>query len=298
MGTGRMADRLQQLQEQVTRLAAELEDVRGRLAALEDGSAATRPGDVPSAAKSAPVSRERAGKTSGSAELEPPALLTGVSLATVMGVLGRTCLVLAGAFLLRALTDAGTLPRGLGVIAGLVYAAVWLVFADRAREPQDRLGASFHGVASCVIAYPLLWEATAGFGVLSPAGGAAGIVVFSALCFAVARRARLQLLGWAAIARRSSAASASVVRDPRHDGAERGVAARRSGVAVAGARSRLARPALAGALASDLVILLDGVTRAEGPPAYQHRRSPLWPCRWRCSRATSRASWCRPWCAG
>ena len=297
MGTGRMADRLQQLQEQVTRLAAELEDVRGRLAALEDGSAATRPGDVPSAAKSAPVSRERAGKTSGSAELEPPALLTGVSLATVMGVLGRTCLVLAGAFLLRALTDAGTLPRGLGVIAGLVYAAVWLVFADRAREPQDRLGASFHGVASCVIAYPLLWEATAGFGVLSPAGGAAGIVVFSALCFAVARRARLQLLGWAAIARRSSAASP--LSFATHAMTELSAALLLVGLASLWLGHGATGPPCVGRRgASDLVILLDGVTRAEGPPAYQHRRSPLWPCRWRCSRATSRASWCRPWCAG
>jgi len=53
---------------------------------------------------------------------------------------------------------------------GLTYASAWMGAADRAavRRPASGL---FHGLASLVIACPLLLEASTRFGVLSPASG-------------------------------------------------------------------------------------------------------------------------------
>jgi hypothetical protein len=40
--------------------------------------------------------------------------------------LGRSFIILGGAFLLRALTDAGAWPPGVGVALGLLYGLTWL----------------------------------------------------------------------------------------------------------------------------------------------------------------------------
>src|SRR5689334_20219878 len=43
---------------------------------------------------------------------------------------GTSILILAGAYVIRALTENGVLPHFGGVIAGVVYAAVWIFIAD------------------------------------------------------------------------------------------------------------------------------------------------------------------------
>lgn len=97
----------------------------------------------------------------------------------VLPVFGRALLGLAGAYLLRALTESRTLPAGAGVFAGMAYALLWLVWAVR-MLPARRLEAAVLSVTSGLVLAPLLWEATLRFGVL-PTWTAAGILVLFAV---------------------------------------------------------------------------------------------------------------------
>jgi len=109
---------------------------------------------------------------------------------------GRTLLVLGGAFVLRAVTEARWLSPAVGVALGIVYALVWLLLTDRAAARGDVGRATWHGLAASLIAYPLLWEATIKFGILEAAGSAAVAAGFTAAALAVISRRRLRLLHW------------------------------------------------------------------------------------------------------
>jgi len=113
----------------------------------------------------------------------------------LMGLIGRTCLILGGATFIRALVDAGTIHRGWGVALGLAFAITWALLADRARQSLD---AAFHALASILIAYPLLVESTARFGILEP--GLAAFLLLAVTCLhgAVAWRRNLQPIIWLA----------------------------------------------------------------------------------------------------
>ncbi len=62
-----------------------------------------------------------------------PGVFDPVALLTLVG---RTFVVLGGAYLLRALTESGTLPVTVGVTLGFAYAAIWLVAADRTASAE------------------------------------------------------------------------------------------------------------------------------------------------------------------
>ncbi|HYX25202.1 MAG TPA: hypothetical protein VFC23_13695, partial [Thermoanaerobaculia bacterium] len=68
--------------------------------------------------------------------------------------------------------------------------------------------AGFHGATAVLIGFPLLWEATARFGYLPPAGSALAVAFLTALAFAVAWRRDLPALALAAGAGSSLAALA------------------------------------------------------------------------------------------
>ncbi len=162
-------------------LARELEEIRRRLDQLEArcaGLEGASPRKGPEGQTGWPG---EAGAVGGGSSLPafPAAALAHV---------GRTFLVLGGAFLLRSLTDAGAIPGRVGALAGVAYAAAWLVAADRAARGGGRGSAIFHGFAAVLIAYPLLWEATARFGWLSPAAGGLILLAFLGLSLAVASR--------------------------------------------------------------------------------------------------------------
>jgi len=109
---------------------------------------------------------------------------------------GRSLVVLAGAFLVRAVTEAGAVPAGAGIALGLAYAVVWIVLADRATGAGNHASAAFHGLASAAIAFPLLFEATARFKFLSPAASAVALAGILALALFVAWRRDLSRLAW------------------------------------------------------------------------------------------------------
>ncbi len=130
-------------------------------------------------------------------------------------LVGRSLLILAGAFLLRALTEAGTLANGTGVVLGLAYASSWIVAAAIAAHKGARGSAGFFAVCAALIADPLIFEASTEFGVLSPTGGAVTLTIMTAAGLFVASRWRLQESAWVfVVGAMVTAATLAVVRPP------------------------------------------------------------------------------------
>jgi hypothetical protein len=76
----------------------------------------------------------------------------------ILPVLGKVLLAIAGAYVLRALTDFGVMPRAAGTAIGLLYALLWLFLA--ARLPAEaQFASAMTCSASMLIIGPLLWEA-------------------------------------------------------------------------------------------------------------------------------------------
>jgi len=175
------------LETQLEQLASRVAAIERRLARLESQEpvAAGRPAGGPAEA--------------GRPDADNP--LAGFGMAdvgSVVTMLGRTLFVLAGAFLLRALTDSGQLAAGPGVLLGLAFAVTWIVMADRAGGRGHSASAAFHGVAFVLIAFPLLFEATTHFRFLNAGTAAAGLGGCTAIALAVGWRQHLQGLVWVA----------------------------------------------------------------------------------------------------
>jgi hypothetical protein len=185
-----MEDPTDRLDRELREVAAELQLVKDRLSRLEE--------------KVLPDTQEAAARAHAPARLiRDSAGESAVERATITGVLGgvgRTFLVLCGAFLLRSLTDSGLLPLSGGVVLGLVYAAAWVVLADRSAGANHGLSAVLAGVAATVIAYPLVWEAATTFALLKAPAATTVLALFTALALAVAWRRDLEVLAWFVIA--------------------------------------------------------------------------------------------------
>lgn len=113
----------------------------------------------------------------------------------LVGLVGRVCLILGGATFIRALVDAATIHRGWGVALGLGYALTWAFFAHRAKIRPE---ANFYGLASILIAYPLIVESTARFDILSPPLAAGLLLGVTGVHAAVAWRRDLPAMIWLA----------------------------------------------------------------------------------------------------
>ncbi len=147
---------------QLEELIHAVEDLRRRVAALEQAGAP---------ALSSAGSEVSLAPNGASA----PDVSSGL-----LAALGRLLLGIAGAYFLRAITEAGILPPLTGTLAGLAYAAAWLVSTLRISSGH-RLSVAIHGVAAAAIAAPLLWEAAVRFHTLTPTGVAAALAVFVVL---------------------------------------------------------------------------------------------------------------------
>jgi hypothetical protein len=166
-----MGDPVGALHSRLCELAARLERLEARVVQLE--ARATGGADAALA-------------TPADEALHAPMLPQGT-----LALAGRTLLVLAGAYVVRALTDGRALPASLGVGLGIGYAALWQLRADRDALAGRTQSAAFHDLASSLIAFPLLWEASARFGLLSAPVAAAALVAFFALGLAVAWHRKL-----------------------------------------------------------------------------------------------------------
>jgi hypothetical protein len=178
---------LERLQARIEQLSCEVGELRSRLDGLEarEGPAAgvPRPAASPAAV---PAPARGASDHAESAKLPTRAI----------ALVGRTLIVLGGAYLFRAISDAGVVPAQAGAIVALLYAAWWLVQADRSAGAGQRLSATFHGVAAALVAYPLIWETTTRFQLFSPSAAAIALVGFVALGLTVAWRRELWEMAW------------------------------------------------------------------------------------------------------
>jgi hypothetical protein len=111
----------------------------------------------------------------------------------LLPIVGRALLGLAGAYLLRALTESGTLPASLGIAAGIAYALSWLGWAAR-RPLAERWSAAIDSLTSVLILSPLLWEATARFHLLGAWTTAVVLLVFAVFGMAISWRKSLLIV--------------------------------------------------------------------------------------------------------
>jgi hypothetical protein len=109
---------------------------------------------------------------------------------------GRTLMALGGAYLLRALTEGGVVAPHAGVTIGFVYAVLWLALAWRGAAGTPGPNAAFHGLTAALVAYPLVWETTSRFALVTPVAGALVLGVFTALMLLTARHCRLETVAW------------------------------------------------------------------------------------------------------
>jgi hypothetical protein len=184
-----MQDKPAPIETALELLSKRLQQLESRVSQLE--------GRDDHAAESSFVESSKAATVDTSIAAVPPITASeSHTVAHVFGLIGRTFLILCGAFLLRSLTEGGTVPIVLGVALGLIYSAVWLFAADRAASGGRPLSAVFFGLISAVIAYPLIWEATVRFDLLDADAATALLALFSISMFVVAWRRHLELFAW------------------------------------------------------------------------------------------------------
>ncbi|MFN2238415.1 MAG: hypothetical protein ABR524_03395 [Thermoanaerobaculia bacterium] len=173
----------------LTRRVVELES---RLEALERWKAAVSPTDVFEARGEAALGTG-SGVDSAPLENDDSALISP-PVDFDLALVGRTLIVLGGAFLLRAITESGAVSPALGVSLGLAYAVTWLLIAFWPAVP--RRSAIYHGLAALLAAYPLIFEAARRFDVLDAVTAALALAVVTALWATLSWKRALHGVAW------------------------------------------------------------------------------------------------------
>lgn len=117
------------------------------------------------------------------------------SLGLNLADMGRGFLIMAGAFMLRAMANSEILPPRIGMALGLLYATFWIIMAGRSGLARYA-HASLYGGLAALIAFPLLWEAPTRFGALAPEAAALLMGLVTAFAMVIASRKRLRILAW------------------------------------------------------------------------------------------------------
>jgi hypothetical protein len=154
---------VQEATHQVEQLILAVEDLRRRVEALEHPSVSTK---LPAAPQW---------------ELTPAVVESNASEISsgLLAAIGRVLLGIAGAYLLRAVTEASLVPKLIGTLAGVLYACAWLVPWRTSKD--NTWAATLHGLTASAILAPLLWEATIRFHTVAPSSAAAVLAMFIVL---------------------------------------------------------------------------------------------------------------------
>ena len=97
--------------------------------------------------------------------------------ANIFPLLGRAMLGIAGAYVLRAIAEAGVMPKGVAAAIAIAYALAWLVWAVRAPRLSGIVSLVYAGT-SVMILVPMLWEETLNFHVFVPSATAGVLAAF------------------------------------------------------------------------------------------------------------------------
>ena len=109
-------------------------------------------------------------------------------------VLGRMLVAIAGAYVLRALTDWGVLPTAAGVALGLIYGLIWLWVA--ARSPVEaKFAAAVNCSTSVLIMAPLVWEAVGRLKVMSSGTSSGVLAAFALVALVLGSRTQHRIIG-------------------------------------------------------------------------------------------------------
>jgi hypothetical protein len=125
----------------------------------------------------------------------PKAKDSKIKPTSVVPVLGKAVLAIAGAYLLRAVAESGAAPRWIMLVAGILYAAVWLVWAVRSHRTSHFASVVF-GLTAALILPPLLWEGTVRFQALTAGFAAAVLVGAVVLSLGLAWKENLEAIPW------------------------------------------------------------------------------------------------------
>jgi hypothetical protein len=179
-----MADRLSALEQQLLDLQRKLDRLEKRM----DASGLPAEGTATLSGKTAlPTQTPREDEELGAIAFNFTSFLT---------LSGRSLIILAGAYLIRAITESRMLPALAGVALGLAYAVLWILAAGRAASKSRKGDATFHVAVATAIAFPLVFEATVRFHFLGPESSAAALAFLSALSLTIAWRFNHQIMAW------------------------------------------------------------------------------------------------------
>jgi hypothetical protein len=188
------------LPDALARLSDRLEQLERRVSALERSSESSH--SVATRAASPTRGISAAGNS-------------GLPLAGgVFPVVGKALLGIAGAYLLRALAESGTLPQMVIVGLALAYAGMWLLWA--ARIPANvPFASAAYALTSGLILAPMLWELTLRFKVLPAFVTAVVLSTFVVGALVLAWRRNLAAVVW--IANVTAAFTALALMIATHD---------------------------------------------------------------------------------
>ena len=183
------------LESRVALLERGLKDLRERIAAFERGQTAAGASSAPSGAPE-PSAPSPARTAATIAPASGPPEEPDVPVAGALTLAGRSCLVLGGAFLLRTVTEAGSIPAFLGAVIGLGYALLWIALARRDGERGARTSAAVHGLTAATVAFPLVGEAATRLGAFTPSVAALALAASAGALTAFGWSAGLPVLVW------------------------------------------------------------------------------------------------------
>src|SRR5579859_8131805 len=112
------------------------------------------------------------------ANAQPEDEADSLQTANVFPLLGRAMLGIAGAYVLRAIAEAGVMPNGAVAFVAIAYALAWLVWAVRAPRISGIVPLVYAGT-SMTILVPMLWEETLHFHVFAPMMTAGVLAAFA-----------------------------------------------------------------------------------------------------------------------
>ena len=131
------------MDERLARLEAVVSDLTGRVAELEARLA--------QAGRGAPLTTDL---DSTHDRLTAVTAIGAASVQQWLALVGRTLVVLGGAYLLRAITESHVVTPQAGVALGLIYGAPWLLLASRAEGRGAHLDALCHALSTALISRP------------------------------------------------------------------------------------------------------------------------------------------------
>jgi len=133
---------------------------------------------------------------------------------SAFSVLGIAMLGIAGAYLLRAVAESGTVPNAAAVALATAYAGGWLFAAARIHV-ADGFSRTIYACTSTLILTPMLWESTTRFHYLSAPAAAAILFGFALASYALAWAARLSSVIW--VSTLTTAVTAIILTGVTHD---------------------------------------------------------------------------------